>query len=334
MGIHTKRYIAGLDVLRGFSCILIMLYHYTVRYNNNPLFSIAPTNWNLSISWGCAAVTTFFLLSGFLGAKHIFATKKTMALYLRDRFIRIYPSFFASVLITTIVAYMFYPAAACTPQEVLVNFTMIPQFLGIPYVDGVYWTLQVEWVFYIVTAITTLFSNKAKKIIRLVWLVISICGNIFYEYTNISAINKMNILFASKHVQEFLIGVAIYLIVTKVEIRFAITTLMLAIANHLITQDTPHIIFLIVSGLAIFLVTYYQSDKIFCRWYFRFFSWVGGISYQVYLLHQVIGFIIIYYLQTKGYTSTVYIIIPIVVSLFLGYIVQNFVEKPIQRLCE
>lgn len=330
----TKQHIVGLEVVRGLSCILIMLYHYTIRYNTNPLFNRASIDWGVSLPWGCAAVTTFFLLSGFLGAKHIFAPKGTMIGYIKARFLRIYPSFFVSVLITTCVAAISYPTVARTPQEVLVNLTMIPQLLGVPYVDGVYWTLQVEWVFYFVTAVTILFPNKGKKTVLISWLVVSIFGNIIYEYMNMSAVNKLNILIASKHVQEFLIGIAIYLIVAKREVQFAIVILILAIVNHVITQDMNHIIFMIISGGAIFFITFYRSNKLFARRCFYLFSWMGKISYQVYLIHQMIGFIVIYYLQTNGYTSTIYILVPITVASFLGYMVHVFIEKPIQKLCK
>ena len=69
---HNKHiHYTGLDVVRGLSAILIMLYHYTTRYNQNPITDGAKTDWSISVPWGCAAVTTFFILSGFLCAKHL-----------------------------------------------------------------------------------------------------------------------------------------------------------------------------------------------------------------------------------------------------------------------
>ena len=52
-----------LDVLRGFSALLIVLYHYTTQYEK----SIGHVEmYGVSIPWGCHAVYMFFMLSGFL----------------------------------------------------------------------------------------------------------------------------------------------------------------------------------------------------------------------------------------------------------------------------
>ena len=62
-----------LDVLRGLSALMIVLYHYTARYMENPITdNPAKGEWMVVFPWGCAAVSTFFILSGFLIAKHIF----------------------------------------------------------------------------------------------------------------------------------------------------------------------------------------------------------------------------------------------------------------------
>ena len=325
---QTKRYYVGLDVVRGLSCILIMLYHYTVRYNSNPLFSDMSTHWLFRVPWGCAAVTTFFLLSGFLGGRHIFIPKGSITDYLKGRFMRLFPSFAISVLSTTLVTTLLFPSAACNTIEVLLNLTMIPALLGVRYVDGAYWTMQVEWTFYIITAFSMLFieTNNKKRLI-LLWLIISILGNIIYAITYNPLINKLNILLISNHSQEFLTGVAIYLLISQREKRFSTIIIVLAFFNQLLTQDCDHIIFFLISGILIFLLTFYQSDGFFKGYCFRFICWIGHISYPVYLLHQIIGFVVIYYLQQYGYTSTAYIIIPIMISIILGYTVQLINDK-------
>lgn len=52
-----------LNVLRGISALLIVLYHYTVQYEKS-IGHLLP--YAVTIPWGCYAVNTFFMLSGFL----------------------------------------------------------------------------------------------------------------------------------------------------------------------------------------------------------------------------------------------------------------------------
>lgn len=54
-----------LNWIRGVAALLIMLYHYTTRYQE-----VLGHNegWNVNFFYGCGAVNIFFILSGFLTA--------------------------------------------------------------------------------------------------------------------------------------------------------------------------------------------------------------------------------------------------------------------------
>ena len=59
---NLKRLI-GFDYLRGLSCLLVILYHYTARYDELFGFNIKPV---LTFEMGYMGVATFFILSGYL----------------------------------------------------------------------------------------------------------------------------------------------------------------------------------------------------------------------------------------------------------------------------
>lgn len=62
--------IIGIQVIRGISALFILLYHYTSRYND--VDYVTPhEDWPFSVPWGCYAVSTFFLISGYLTASDI-----------------------------------------------------------------------------------------------------------------------------------------------------------------------------------------------------------------------------------------------------------------------
>ena len=61
----VKNRIISFDVIRGLSAIAVMLFHYTCRYNEIPELLSSSTDFGFSITWGFAAVSSFFILSGF-----------------------------------------------------------------------------------------------------------------------------------------------------------------------------------------------------------------------------------------------------------------------------
>ena len=52
-----------LNVIRGVSALMIMFYHYTTQYDNSIGHLV---RYSVTVPWGCYAVYTFFMLSGFL----------------------------------------------------------------------------------------------------------------------------------------------------------------------------------------------------------------------------------------------------------------------------
>lgn len=70
-----KNRILSFDIMRGLAAFAVMLYHYTCRYGEMEELSQAPTDFGFSITWGFAAVSLFFILSGYFSAKQLFDEK-------------------------------------------------------------------------------------------------------------------------------------------------------------------------------------------------------------------------------------------------------------------
>ena len=128
-----------LDALRGVAALLVVFQHLYV-----PLLST--TFFHNVIDLGKLGVLWFFLISGMV-IPFTLHRKTTTKRFLISRFFRLYPAYWLS-LITYIALLYILNLPLPTIHTILSNFTMIQTALGAPDVVGVYWTLFIEIVFY------------------------------------------------------------------------------------------------------------------------------------------------------------------------------------------
>lgn len=138
-----------LDYFRGISALLVMLFHYTFLYGS--LYGHIG-DYPIIVNRGSFAVLMFFLLSGYLTFKGM--SRYRPLAFVRSRFFRLYPTFWFCLIPTMILVTIYLPDRAVSMKDFLLNFTMIPMYLGADFVDGAYWTLSCDVFFYalIVTA--------------------------------------------------------------------------------------------------------------------------------------------------------------------------------------
>lgn len=330
-----KKHYHGLNIIRGFCAIFIVLYHYTTQYNaslRTP--ENLKTNWSITFPWGCLAVVTFFLLSGFLCNIERGDSEKPLQ-YLRKRFIRLYPAFLVSVCLTSLVTFICYKEAFVGIKDILFNLTMVPSLLKAQPVDGVYWTLQYEIIFYLVIA-ALLFLNKPQwnKVLFNGWLVVSI---VFYW---LGGKTGGNIIFSAirmflmpNYIQTFFLGIALKQICEDKQDYWTYGMIVLSFVNHYFWQGLYSTIWLGVFGLLILYITKLYPNTILNKEnkVAKFFGWLSGISYALYLVHQNIGYAIIRGLISIGATHEIFVLIPITVSVLLAWGIYQFIEKPIIR---
>lgn len=143
-----------LDSLRGIAALAVALAHLCLYYRFS--LKIMGDGAGLFVSglvldyldFGKFGVVLFFCISGFL----IPSSLKGGTLHLlRDfaigRFFRLYPLYWLSIpagLVLTWPGHESFSLAA-----IAANFTMLQNAFGQPHVIGVYWTLQIELIFYV-----------------------------------------------------------------------------------------------------------------------------------------------------------------------------------------
>ncbi len=136
-----------LDSIRGIAAFSVLVFHYTLNIRQEieaykigeVYFEVIDNYFDLG-KWG---VIMFFVLSGMVIPYSIKGgSKEDIKKFVISRFFRLYPVYWVSVLFGAVL----FDKDLFTS---LINITMFQQFLGVENVIGLYWTLQIEMVFYI-----------------------------------------------------------------------------------------------------------------------------------------------------------------------------------------
>lgn len=92
--------------------------------------------------------------------------------FFTSRVVRLFPAYWFAVIATTAVVTLV-PGGIVRRRwsDVLVNLTMLQQPLGVPHVDGVYWTLAAELNFYLLFMLVVWrgVTYRSVLVFSLVW---------------------------------------------------------------------------------------------------------------------------------------------------------------------
>jgi peptidoglycan/LPS O-acetylase OafA/YrhL len=314
-----------LDAVRGIAALMVVLFHYTVRYAALYDDPGAPFH----ASFGFLGVQIFFGVSGFVILMTL-ARCRTPSDFVIARASRLYPAYWTAVLITFAVLVIF-PLTGRTPgwQQGLVNLTMLQEFVGVPHVDGVYWSLEVELVFYAWMLIVFVagWMRHTRRLLGL-WLVLSIATMLASMLLRRSVPVFASRFLLVEYSAFFAIGAAAFLDFQDRRVApatwglFALamgTAWLGAGLQGLIVAASMVLLFsLLVRRKAGFMNT-------------RVLVFLGTVSYPLYLLHQNIGYVIIHGVRAHGIGYGWAILIAFGVSLAAATVLTFGVERPAQR---
>lgn len=157
------------QALRAVACGLVVLAHYlsfpaaqdgiarlthTRPLDGLPIESIAPlfftARWHIPLQ--CVAVCLFFLVSGFVIPFSL--EQGTWRTFAVRRIFRLYPTLWVCALITmTALGLVTHQRGLPFPiagRDLLPNATLLAPYLASPWIDPAYWTLAIEELFYLV----------------------------------------------------------------------------------------------------------------------------------------------------------------------------------------
>lgn len=324
-----------LDSLRGIAALAVVVFHWTSYYDIAHGHS---ASMRLRFPWGGFGVHLFFVISGFVITMTLEKTP-TIQAFLRARALRLYPTFWAGVVVGTLCAWWNRPEMRLSWSDVLLNFTMIPGFLGRPRVDGVYWTLELELVFYFAIAMFMARARDPQKLMPyfIAWTALAIgwygllsalTGGdpsssawhtdhpIFSWFTN---------LLLARFIGLFAAGVSLYGLFRGARLRPATLVLAaLCIANQFCWGRRGGTAALMCSVAMVAVACFVRPSWL--RW--RPLLFLGMLSYPIYLIHQNLGFATITTGYEHGLPPYGSLALALALTLSIAYGMRRLVEEP------
>lgn len=324
-----------LNVLRGVSALLIVLYHYTVQYDKS-IGHIVP--YTFTVPQGCYAVYTFFMLSGFLTV-YTCKENETAVHFVKKRFLRLYPMFWICMAVTTLYMFILMPERIPSIKQFLVNMTMVPSLFGVSAVDGVYWTLVKELFFYIGFAIILqmrlLKKDKANWLWG--WLGLAVFSVVYsYGPFHFPFRGGISLFLMPEYIYAFLAGCSVYYFNKSKKMKnkaMLIGYMMICVGLCFWMKAGEIAVFFAVSlGILLICTQKRINEQIYiCKGILTPMLFISEISYVLYLTHQFTGFAIIQIMERYGLVAEVWIVIPIIHAILLAAILHYSVEQVISR---
>ena len=312
-----KHRISVINALRAFAALAVAWGHFVAGQSK----WLSPTG-----KYGYLGVDIFFVISGFVIPWSLYRSGYAFRDYPRfllKRNVRLYPPYLASIAISILatnlilVPLFHIPHMTVTGRDLLLHFTYLNDLFHVPWVNVVYWTLAIEFQWYLLVGLVMpMLASNAR------WLRFVSASAMVVAYW---AIPHNRLVFY--YLPTFLIGVFVFQyraeIISRTEMLGLIAVMVMAMARN--------------SGWLVPLVAVPTGLLIaFSTFHSRAMDRVGDISYSLYLLHLPIGVSVIgllsHWLPFSNYYIGVLDMIGVAASMWGAWIMYQFIEKPSQEM--
>lgn len=316
-----------LDILRGIGAVAVLLQH--VMELSSPSFSSFTSNY---FQFGSFGVILFFLCSGFIIPVSI-EKQKSLKTFWRRRFFRLYPLYFFSLIVAVVLVLAGFQSEkldVISVKNVLLNMTMLQKFLRAPLIIELYWTLNLEFVFYIVMSILLLVGlNKKSTLLAILALLganfVGIFTNQGFGLAFYFATLFVGTVFYRWYHNETSLKVALTILFLTMTTIFIITYKNLYGKDDIASLGTRSFVPMLSAWLLAYIV-FWAAMLVKSRRFPVVLTFLGKISYSLYLMQAVVGMIFSRFVSQ--FAAGELIVLKIVCSLALASLTYYLIEKP------
>ncbi len=336
--VHARGRVEVLDLLRLLAVLAVVLFHYGFRgAAADGLTLVSLPDLQPVAKYGYLGVQFFFVISGFVIAYS--AEGRTASGFAIARIARIYPGFLVCMTATFLVTLAIgAPRFETSAAQWFANLFVVSPALRQPFMDGAYWSIVYELIFYgwVFLLMSLGWFRRHIDWIVIVWLGVSIAD------TALVHSGLLHRLFVTDQSAFFAAGLVLYEIYRgrrdrKVMLLLALTAVaavdqaLIGAAwtrNHYAIELDNWVVASICLGAigAVWLATRVRRLPLPAPLILA----IGGLTYPMYLLHQHIGFML--FNRFEGYASPAVLIVATVATMIaLSWAIWRFVERPAQR---
>lgn len=211
-----KKHLLTVDVLRGIAALFVLLFHFT----GTGMPKLMEERVHEHMMWGRFGVEIFFVISGFIIPYVLYQsgyTIQTFGKFIGKRFTRICPPSYI-LLMLTLVQYYFIDRfhlsqnpwfGKISTAQVLNNLTYTIPFTSYTWINGIFWTLAIEFQFYLFLGLVFNFMYRGLKEFIFFSLALS---SLYYtplvhtvgfvEYSSLFIVGGITFLFFTEKIQR------------------------------------------------------------------------------------------------------------------------------------
>lgn len=291
--------IASLDILRLIAALAVVGFHYlfagpkTAEYGLPGFPEAAP----MAI-FGYLGVNLFFLISGYVISWS--AEGRDALDFAVARFVRLWPGHVVAMTATfAVMAFAAMDAFPVSWMQWLANLTMLAPAFGQPFMDGAYWSIVLELVFYfwVTVALMTGVFQRHKLELVAVWLLLALANETLVDS------EALRMLFVTEYAGFFAGGIIAYeakkagwnaVLLTFAAAAFVFGTMTLFsgrawMLDHYGVALSPAAL---VASSAVLHAVFLGTLTIHLR-ASKGIALAGAVTYPLYLLHQHVGYAVI-----------------------------------------
>ena len=325
--------LALLDLLRLLAALAVVGYHYLYRGAQEGGF--LDTSFGRAgdvLSLGYLGVNLFFMISGFVIIWS--ASGRDWYGFAVGRIARLYPAHLVAMTLTALVMLLWSaPPFTVNLTQWFANLTMLAPLLGQPFMDGAYWSIALEIIFYGWVTLGLMTGILPRQTDRFVaaWLAIVLLNGL------VIGSSVLELLFVTRYGACFCFGIMVWRVLAEGPAPLRMGLLGLSMMLTFLSAEWQRLEVLeaygeastptMVAGANLAVIALF-CVAIFAQRHVRqspFLVTAGALSYPLYLIHQNAGYIVIN-AAAPHIGKWAAVAFAVVVALAAAWAISRFVE--------